>query len=206
MPFYKVQFLEGGSATLPGGGSNFMGIRGLLRVEAPSRADALIAAHRQLAPRGEVTVLGYRGGDSWPLGFSDQEQEAVRRASVHLTIGYPRAGTQIERIDGESPPPRTALTLEGLPDLVFSSWEADVGGQWTIYYETELGSSRTTFCVLESEGAGLVGQARDRFLTSGVGSFDLDQARRKAADRALVPKVRQALEYLLRQAGGPGSQ
>lgn len=199
MPFYKVQFVQGGSAPTPGGGLNFMGVHGLLRVEAPSRADALIAAHHQLLARGEVTVLGYRGGDSWPLGFSDQEQEAVRHAGVPLTIGYPRIGSQIERIDGESPPPRIRLMLERLPDLVFSSWEADVGGQWTIYYDTELGSARTTWCVLESEGTGLVGQARDRFLGSGVtGSFDLDQARREAADQVVVPKVRQTLEYLRR--------
>lgn len=64
MPFYKVQFVEGGSAATPSGGLNFLGLHGLLRVEAPSRADALIAAHCQLAARGDVTVLGYCGGDS----------------------------------------------------------------------------------------------------------------------------------------------
>jgi hypothetical protein len=64
---------------MPGGGSNFMGLHGVLRVEAPSRMDALIAAHRQLSGRGEVTVLGYRGGDSMPLGFSGVEQTSRPR-------------------------------------------------------------------------------------------------------------------------------
>ena len=196
MPFYNVQFVEGGSAATSARDLNFMGIRGLLRVEAPSRADALVAAHRQLSGRGEVTVLGYRGSDSWPLGLGEQEQEAVRAAGVPLTIGYPRAGCQIEYIDGESPLARTGLTLGGLPGIVFTSWEADVAGQWTIYYEANLLDVHTTWCVLESEGAGLVGQARERFLASGAGeSFDLDEARREAADRVVVSKVRQSLEH-----------
>jgi hypothetical protein len=190
---------------MQGGGSSFMGIHGVLRVEAPSRVDALIAAHRQLSGRGEVTVLGYRGGESLPLGLTAAEQEAVRSAGIPLTIGYPRAGCQIECIDPESPPARTGLRLEGLPGMVLSSWETDVGGQWTIYYETDLENARTTWWVLESEGAGLVAQARERALASGA-AFDLDEARRQAADRVVVSKVRQGLEYLDRQPGGRGPQ
>ena len=204
VPLWTVQFAEGGAAPTPTGGSNFMGIRGVLRVEAPSRVEALIAAHHQLSGRGEVTVLGYQG-DSSPLGLGAAEQEAARSAGVPLTIGYPRTGCQIECVDAESPPARTGLTLEGLPGMMFTSWETDVAGQWTIYYETKLGNARTTWCVLESEGAGLVGHARERALASGTGgSFDLDESRRQAADRVVVSKIRQSLEHLERHPGSHG--
>jgi hypothetical protein len=62
-------------------------------------------------------------------------------------------------------------------------------------------------CPTSEAGAGLVGQARVQFPASGAGgNLDLDQARREAADRVVVSKVRQSLEHLERQSGGLGSQ
>jgi hypothetical protein len=200
MPSYGVQFVQGNSVKA-GEASSFMGLRDVLPVKASSRVDAYLAAYRELSPLGEVTVLGYRNGDERPLGFSEQEQESVRRAGLPLTAGYPSTtGSQIELITAESPPARTNLRLAELPDMVFTSWEDDVAGQWTIYYVTEIDSTKTTFMVSESEGAGLVGQARARFVESGAaGEFDLDGARREAADRVVVRQVLDALDYVRRR-------
>jgi hypothetical protein len=193
MPSYAVQFVQGNSARA-GEALNFM--RDVLSVNAPSRVAAYMAAYPELSARGEVTVLGYRNGDERPLGFDEQEQESVRRAGLPLTPGYPQtSGSQIELIVAESPPARTNLRLSGVPDLVFTSWEDEVAGQWTIFYVTEIDSIETTFGVSEYEGSGLVDQARARFVESGAaGEFDLDGARREAADRVVVRQVLDALE------------
>lgn len=190
MPSYGVQFVQGNSIRV-GEALNFMGLRGVLAVQASSRVAAYIAAYRELSARGEVTVLEYRDGDERPLGLSEQERQSIRRAGLPLTAGYPQSsGSQIELIVAESPPPRTHVHLPELPDMAFTSWEDEVAGQWTIFYDTEIDSTETTFWVLESEGAGLVDQARARFLESGAtGEFDLDGARREAADRVVVRKV-----------------
>jgi hypothetical protein len=105
--------------------------------------------------------------------------------------------SQVEVIIAESPPPRTGLRLPGLPsDMVFTSWEDDVEGQWTIFYTTKIDSIETTFGVSEYEGSGLVDQARARFVESeAAGEFDLDGARRDAADRVVVRQVLDALDY-----------
>lgn len=138
MPSYGVQFVQGNSVRA-GEASSFMGLRDVLPVKASSRVDAYLAAYRELSARGEVTVLGYRNGDERPLGFDAQEQESVRRSGLPLTAGYPRtSGSQIERIVAESPPARTHLRLAELPDIVFTSWEDEVAGQWTICYDTEI--------------------------------------------------------------------
>lgn len=159
-----------------------------------------MSAYRELSANGEVTVLGYRNGDERPLGFSEQEQESVRRAGLPLTPGYPRtSGSQVEVIAAESPPERTGLRLPELPDLVFTSWEDEVAGQWTVFYGTDIDSIDTTFWVSEYEGSALVDQARARFVESGAaGEFDLDQARREAADRVVVGKVLDTLDYVRR--------
>jgi hypothetical protein len=190
MPSYGVQFVEGTSFRA-GDASAFTGLRNQLSVKASSRAEAYVMAYRELAARGEVTVLDYRNGDERPLGFDEQEQERVRRSGVPLTAGYPkRSGSQIELIVAESPPARMHLRLPELPEVVFTSWEDEVAGQWTIFYDTEIDSTETTFWVLQSEGAGLVEQARARFVESGAtGDFGLDGARREAADRVVVRKV-----------------
>jgi hypothetical protein len=190
VPSFGVQFVQGNSVRA-GEASSFTGLRGMLPVKASSRVDAYMAAYRELSARGEVTVLGYRNGDEEPLGFDEHEQESVRRSGLPLTAGYPQtSGSQIELIVAESSPARTHLRLAELPDTVFTSWEDEVAGQWTIFYDTEIDLTETTFWVLESEGAGLVDQARARFVESGAtGEFDLDGARREAADRVVVCKV-----------------
>jgi hypothetical protein len=197
MRSYGVQFVEGTSFRA-GEASSFMGLRDQLSVKASSRVEAYMAAYRELSAKGEVTVLGYRNGDERPLGFGEQEQETVRRAGVPLTPGYPRiSGSQVEVIAAESPPARTGLRLPELPDLGFNSWEDEVAGQWTIFYDTQIDSVETTFWVSEYEGSGFVEHARARFIQSGAtGELDLDQARRDAADRVVVRKVLDALDYV----------
>jgi hypothetical protein len=63
----------------------------------------------------------------------------------------------------------------------------------------DIDSIDTTFWVSEYEGSGLVDQARARFVASGgAGDFDFDQARREAADRLVVGKVLDTLDYVRR--------
>lgn len=159
-----------------------------------------MAAYREILARGEVTVLGYRNSDERPLRFGEEEQESVRRAGVPLTAGYPHtSGSQVEVIVAESPPARTGLRLPELPDVVLTSWEDEVAGQWTVFYGTDIDSIDTTFWVSEYEGSALVNQARARFVESGpAGEFDLDQARREAADRVVVSNVLDTLDYVRR--------
>jgi hypothetical protein len=97
----------------------FFALRGLLRIEAPSRADALIAAHRQLSARGEVTVLGYRGGDSWPLSFSEPEHAAPPGFAPSGLQGYGGAKDSLLRCrEINSKSARLFVTMVKLCSLV----------------------------------------------------------------------------------------
>jgi hypothetical protein len=93
---------------------------------------------------------------------------------------------------------RAEVRLPELPSVVLSSSEEDVLGQWTIFYTWEKTDTRQlTFTVGEYEVSGLVGQAEEKAEKEGA-PFDLAEARRQAADRLVVGRIRPVLDPRIR--------
>jgi len=89
-----------------GSSTTFFGMPGgfELKVEAGSRVDAFILAHRHCSAKGldvAVRTFGsHKGGiTDQPLGFSAEERAHIKQAGIVLKTPFPdRDGVQIERL------------------------------------------------------------------------------------------------------------
>ena len=100
MARFKFRIVEG-SSTSSNGRTHFLGMGSSGVIEAKDRVDAFITLYKQLLQRGDVTIIEYVDGQPTPLGFTKEELKEIHNASIHIQLGVPKAGFQIEQIIAE---------------------------------------------------------------------------------------------------------
>ncbi len=99
MPTFRVRYAAGYTGRTSSGEMFYGASPQYETFEMENRSEAYIAAYHHFTAQGQdVTVLALGSGEGTPLGFSDDEIEAIHRAGIPLTRGTPKQGIQIEEI------------------------------------------------------------------------------------------------------------